>query len=114
MAGTKTLVNHCDRPIVVTLLTRMGDDPHTASIRRVCVTIPAMQTMPDVQYGDDQNPYLNGMILLITDGSMITEETMSILDRGGPGTLDNKMNASSVFDIGFDTATNSFTFTSHN
>ncbi len=113
MSGTKTLVNNCSGTILVTLLTRAGDNPQTPTVRRVCADIGVGQRA-DVTYGDNQNPYLNGIIVLTTDGSMYTKQSWTVIERGGPGTLDALLNTNSVVEISFNTATNSFTLTAHN
>jgi hypothetical protein len=112
-SGVKTLVNNCDQMILVTLLARAGDNPQTPTVRRVSVNIGAHQSAT-ATYGDDQNPFLNGIILLITDGTMYTEQALTVIQRGGPGTLDNKLNAFSVFEFGYDSNLNAFTFSQHN
>jgi hypothetical protein len=114
MAGTKTLVNNSSSPLKVTLLGREGDDPNTPSNRKVTVDIPAGQTRPDVRYGDDQNPYLNGLVIAMNNGSSSDEQTLHVLRRGNVGTLDNKLNANSVLDIDYDESTNAFSLTAHN
>src|SRR5690242_8497064 len=106
MSGVKTLINNCGGIILVTLLTRAGDNPQTPTVRRVCVNIGSGERNT-VTYGDDQNPFLNGMVVLTTDGSMYTEQSWTVVGRGGP--LDNMFNANSVIEIGYNMATQSFT-----
>ena len=113
MSGTKTLVNNCSGAILVTLLTRAGDNPHTPTVRGACADIGAGQST-NVTYGDDRNPFLNGIIVLTTNGSMYSEQSWTVIERGGPGTLDALLNTNSVVEIGFNTETNSFTLTAHN
>jgi hypothetical protein len=114
MAGTKTLVNRSSSPLTVTLLGREGNDPNTPSNRKVTVDIPAGQTRPDVRYGDDRNPYLNGLIITLNNGSSLDEQTLRVLRRGDVGTLDNKLNANSILDIDYDESTNAFSLTAQN
>lgn len=114
MSGTKTLVNHSSLSLKVTLLGRNGSDPHTPSDRKVTVDIPAGQTKYDVRYGDDQNPYLNGLIIALNNGSSSIEQTLRVLQRGDVGTLDNKLNANSILDINYNESTNAFSLTAHN
>jgi hypothetical protein len=112
-SGVKTLVNNCDQMILVTLLARAGDNPQTPTVRHVSVNIEPHQSAT-VTYGDDQNPFLNGIVLLMSDGTMYAEQSLVVIQRGGPGTLDNKLNANSVFEIGYDSNLNAFTFSQHN
>ncbi len=114
MSGTKTLVNHSSSSLKVTLLGRNGSDPNTPSNRQVTVDIPAGQTKYDVRYGDDQNPYLNGLIIALNNGSSSIEQTLRVLQRGDVGTLDNKLNANSILDINYNDSTNAFSLTAHN
>lgn len=51
MSGTKTLVNHCSSPLVVTLLGRNGADPSAPSDHKVTVNLLAGQTLQNVRYG---------------------------------------------------------------
>lgn len=114
MSGTKTLVNRSSSPLKVTLLGRKGDDPSTPSDRKVTVDIPAGQTQQNVRYGDDQNPYLNGLVIAISNGSSSDEQTLRVLKRGNVGTLDNKLNANSILDINYDESTNAISLSAHN
>jgi hypothetical protein len=114
MSGTKTLVNRSSSPLKVTLLGRNGADPSAPSDRKVTVDIPAGQTQPNVRYGDDQNPYLNGLIIALNNGSSSDEQTLRVLRRGDAGTLDNKLNANGILDINYDTSTNAISLTAHN
>src|SRR5579859_2358365 len=106
MSGVKTLVNNCGWMILVTLLTRAGDNPQAPTVRRVSANIGSGERSA-VTYGDDQNPYLNGMVVLTTDGSMYAEQSWTVVGRGGP--VDNLFNGNSVVEIGYNTATQSFT-----
>jgi hypothetical protein len=114
MSGTKTLVNHSSSLLTVTLLGHSGSDPSTPCDRKVTVDIPAGQTKYEVRYGDDQNPYLNGLVITVNNGSSNVEQTLRVLKRGDVGTLDNKLNANSVLDINYDGSTNAFSLTAHN
>jgi hypothetical protein len=114
MSGTKTLANKSSSPLKVTLLGRNGEDPNAPSDRKVTVDIPAGQTLHDVRYGDDHNPYLNGLVIALNNGSSTDEQTLHILKRGGPGTLDNKLNANGILDINYNEPTNAFSLTAHN
>jgi hypothetical protein len=114
MSGTKTLVNKSSSPLKVTLFGRNGEDPSAPSDRKVTVDLPAGQTLQDVRYGDDQNPYLNGLVIALNTSSSTDEQTLRVLKRGGAGTLDNKLNANSILDINYSEPTNAFSLTAHN
>lgn len=114
MSGTKTLVNHSSSPLKVTLLGRNGSDPSAPSDRKVTVDIAAGQTKQDVRYGDDQNPYLNGIIIALNNGFSTEEQTLRVLKRGDAGTLDNKLNANSILDVNYNEPTNALSLSAHN
>ncbi len=114
MSGTKTLANRSSSSLTVTLFGRNGSDPSTPSDRKVTVNIAAGQTLYDVRYGDDQNPYLNGLAITLNNGSSNVEQTLRVLRRGDVGTLDNKLNANSILDINYSESTNAFSLTAHN
>ena len=99
MSGTKTLVNASQRfAIQVTLVGRKGSDPNSGDLPPVTVKIaPGQQTT--VQYGNDQNPFLNAVAVQAGDGDSQGQENLRVTQRGGPGTLDNRLNAFSIFKI---------------
>lgn len=98
MSGTKTLVNASPNAIEVTLIGRRGSDPNGGDLPPVTVKIAA-GGRADVRYGDDQNPYLNAVSVSTGDGDAKGAEDLRVIQRGGPGTLDNRLNAYSVFKI---------------
>jgi len=98
MSGTKTLVNASPSTIQVTLVGRKGSDPNGGDLPPVTVKIPA-GGQARVQYGNDQNPYLNAVAVQVADGDSRGDENLRVTQRGGPGTLDNRLNAFSVFKI---------------
>ncbi len=114
MSGVKTLVNQCDSDITITLFGREGSDPMTPSDRRTTVTVPAHGTDTDVRYGDDQNPYLNGLEITWDDPDQVVIETLIVIKRGDDGTLDNKLNAYDTLIISFNSSLSQFTLTSEN
>jgi len=98
MSGTKTLINASPGTIEVTLVGRRGSDPSSGDLPPVTVKIAAGQRTT-VQYGNDQNPYLNAVAVQVADADSNGQENLRVTQRGGPGTLDNKLNAYSVFKI---------------
>ncbi|HEX2202240.1 MAG TPA: hypothetical protein VHG91_03025 [Longimicrobium sp.] len=114
MSGTKTLVNGSRNPIEVTLIGRKGSDPNGGDLPPVTVSIPAGGTVPNVQYGNDQNPYLNAVSVTTGDSDSKSAENLRVVQRGGPGTLDNRLNAFSVFKIVADPDQAAFSLESSN
>ena len=114
MSGTKTLINRSSSALQITLLGRNGSDPQTPSDRQVTVNIAAGQTLPQVSYGDDSNPYLNGLILTRDNTSSKDTETLRVLQRGDAGTLDYKLNTNGILEFNYDLSTNAFSVTAHN
>ncbi len=114
MSGTKTLINRSTVALQVTLLGRNGSDPQAPSDRQVTVNIAAGQMLPQVSYGDDANPYLNGLILTRDNTSSQDIETLRVVQRGDVGTLDNKLNANGTFEFTYDPSTNAFSVIAHN
>lgn len=113
MSGTKTLVNASRNAIEVTLVGRKGSDPLAGDLPPVTVKIAAGQTAR-VQYGDDQNPYLNAVSVTTGDSDSKGAENLRVTARGGAGTLDNRLNAYSVFKIVADPDQAQFSLTSSN
>lgn len=113
MSGTKTLINASPNAIEVTLVGRRGSDP-SSDLPAVTVQIPAGGTAYDVRYGDDQNPYLNALSITTADGDAKAINNLRATQTGGPGTLDNRLNAFSVFKIVADPDQAAFSLTSGN
>ena len=113
MSGTKTIVNNSSQTLLVTLVARASDNPQNPTVREVCANIGPGERKT-LTYGDDSNPYLNGLTLLVTDGSSYIEQSWLVIQRGGPGTIDSMLNANSVVEIDFNTASKSFSVTVHN
>lgn len=114
MAGVKTLINNSPNTIEVTLIGRKGSDPQAGDLPPVTVQIPAGGTVPNVRYGDDQNPYLNAVSVTTGDTDAKGAENLRVVQRGGPGTLDNRLNAFSVFKIVADPDQAAFSLTPSN
>ena len=113
MSGTKTLINGSRNAIEVTLIGRKGSDPNGGDLPPVTVKIDAGGTQR-VQYGDDQNPYLNAVSVTTGDSDSKGAENLRVVQRGGPGTLDNRLNAYSVFRIVADPDQAAFSLESSN
>jgi hypothetical protein len=114
MSGTKTLVNGSPAAIEVTLIGRKGSDPKGGDLPPVKVKIAPGQTARDVRYGDDQNPYLNAVRVTVADPDATGDDTLRVTARGGSGTLDNRLNAFSVFKIVSDPDKGTFNLSSSN
>lgn len=114
MSGTKTLINGSRNAIEVTLIGRKGSDPNGGDLPPVTVKIPAGGTAANVKYGDDQNPYLNAVSVTTGDSDSKSAENLRVVQRGGAGTLDNRLNAYSVFRIVADPDQAAFSLTSSN
>lgn len=114
MAGVKTLINRSSAPLRVTLIGREGENPGLSLYFQASVYIQPGQTLHEVRYGDDRNPYLGGMSIEHANQSSMIGQTMAIFQRGDVGTLDHKMNSNSVFEINYDDNTSCFSFIAHN
>lgn len=113
MSGTKTLINGSRNAIEVTLVGRKGSDPLAGDLPPVTVKIDPGATA-NVRYGDDQNPFLNAVSVTTGDSDSKGAENLRVVQRGGSGTLDNRLNAFSVFKIVADPDQAAFSLTSSN
>ena len=113
MSGTKTLVNSSRGPIEVTLIGRRGSDPSGGDLPPVTVRLDPGQSRA-VQYGNDQNPYLNAVTMQAADADANGQGQLRVTQRGGAGTLDNRLNAYSVFKIVADPDQAQFSLASSN
>jgi hypothetical protein len=114
MSGTKTLVNASRGPIEVTLIGRKGSDPSGGDLPPVTVKLQPGQTLPNVKYGSDQNPFLNAVQVHAMDPDSNGSDQVRVTKRGGSGTLDNRLNAFSVFKIVADPDQAQFSLSSSN
>lgn len=112
-SGVKEIVNTSNETIEVTLLAREGSDPQNPCNRQVSATLAAHQKQ-ELRYGDDQNPYLNGIIMAHKDGHAEEQETLRVLRRGDAGSLDNKLNAYNTLEIALHPDTESFSLHARN
>lgn len=113
MAGVKTVINRSSVPLRVTLLGRSGDNPNISSEHQGTAYIGASQ-QTSITYGNDSNPYLNGVVLQFSDASSAIEQSLEVFQRGGAGTLDGKFNTNSIFEITYNVDSNSFSLSAHN
>jgi hypothetical protein len=113
MSGTKTIVNSSRGVIEVTLIGRRGSDPSGGDLPPVTVKLHPGQKQT-VQYGNDQNPYLNAVAMQAADPDANGQSQLRVTQRGGAGTLDNRLNAYSVFKIVADPDQAQFSLSSSN
>src|SRR6185312_14200083 len=106
MGGVKTLINRSSEPLRVTLIGREGENPGVSLYFQASVYIQPGQTLHEVRYGDDRNPYLGGMSIELANQASMIGQTLIIFQRCDVGTLDHKMNGNSVFEISYDANTN--------
>jgi hypothetical protein len=111
--GGKIVVNKSSSTLQVTLERRQGEDPLTPSNYGVTVSLAPNQTQ-NIQYGNEQNPYLNAMRIQLEKPGALYDKNMRIVQRGGKGTLDNEMNTNGVFELDYQPETNAFLFNAHN
>lgn len=98
MNGTKLFVNSTDIDLQVTLLLRKGQDP-TQSAGFKEFELPPAQSL-SVQYGDDTNPFLNGISLMgifSGEGQGLQE---FVVDRSSD--LDNRLNGNNRVEFQFE------------
>jgi hypothetical protein len=86
-SGVKTIVNKSGQELTVTLLPRIGSEPsHSGS--------PVSQQVGSkpvtIKYGDDQNPYLNGMTLSWEDSGAVSDQSQTVTERSSA--WDNTLN----------------------
>jgi hypothetical protein len=113
MAGVKTVINRSSVPVRVTLLGRSGDNPNISTEHQGTAHIGAGQ-QTSITYGNDSNPYLNGVVLQFSDASSTIEQSLEVFQRGGSGTLDGKLNTNSILEITYNVDSNSFSLSAHN
>lgn len=113
MSGSKTIKNNSKVAISIILRGRNGSDPSGGSLPPVSATI-APEKSVTLQYGNDQNPYLNELnVEGISNGSDIRQSYVTT-DRGGPGTLDNLLNTNSTLTIAYSAGNYSFALSAQN
>ncbi len=107
MAGTKTITNTSNVAISVVLRGRIGADPSSGSLPPVSAQVAA-NSSATLQYGDDNNPFLNSLQVEENSNGSDISATFSCLQRGGPGTLDNMLNTNSTIMVSYNAATFGF------
>ncbi len=113
MSGSKTLKNNSAVALSVVLHGRKGADPGGGSLPPVSGQIPPNGQIT-LQYGNDQNPYLNSMDVEEASNGSDVRQTFAATSRGGPGTLDALFNTNSTLVIGFTPPSYSFGLSAHN
>lgn len=88
----KNLVNQSNAPLNIELLTRQGPDPSQYG-----ATVPA--SLPpgarlQVQYGDAQSPYLNGVVITSSVGGSFANGSQTVTMPGSP--WDNILNTNNT------------------
>lgn len=95
--GQKRLVNQTGSPLQVTLRVRKSADPRE-NLGAKSVSMNAGDDIR-VTYGDDANPFLNGIELVaFRDGAVLARQDVVIL-RGSP--LDNELNTRDTISLLF-------------
>lgn len=92
----KTIANSTGAPLKVVLGLRIGSDPADKG-DNVDVDLAPGETKT-VQYGDDKNPYLNGLRYEYTANGCAVAATQSVTERGSA--WDNVLNMNSTLTIG--------------
>lgn len=113
MSGSKTIKNNSNVVVSVILRGRNGSDPSGGSLPPVSATI-APEKSVTLQYGNDQNPYLNELDVEENSGGSDIRQSYVTTSRGGPGTLDNLFNTSSTLTIAFNSGNYSFALSGQN
>ena len=83
MSGTKTIKNNSNVTISVVLRGRKGSDPSGGSLPPVSASI-APEKSATLQYGNDQNPYLNELQVEENSNGSDIRQTYTTTSRGGP------------------------------
>ncbi|MTH53577.1 hypothetical protein GKZ89_09195 [Bacillus mangrovi] len=92
MAGVKTLINTTSATLQITLFGRAGSNPVNQGAA-TNVTLLPNQTLT-VQYGDDANPFLNGISVFAIADNDLYSKVQFVLATGSE--LDNVLNTNNV------------------
>jgi len=111
MAGSKTIFNNSSVAISVTVTQRLGEPGNDGA--SVSGNIDP-QTSVTLQYGDNDNPYMNALAVTESFNGPYNSATFVTSARGGPGTLDNLFNTNSTIVVAYNTANYGFSITAHN
>jgi hypothetical protein len=77
---------------------RRGSNPSDDGARVSASIIP--YTSETLQYGDDENPYMNALSFSAAEQDMKADVSLRAIERGGPGTLDALFNTNSIVTVG--------------
>jgi hypothetical protein len=96
MSGIKNIVNKTSSLLVGSITPRIGSNPQQSG-PPVMFEIPAGQSQT-VTYGNDQNPFMNGMTASSkTDGTSLLEGNWQVISRGG--FVDDLFNTNSTITV---------------
>lgn len=91
----KNIKNETNAYVGISLITRLGSDPaHTGET--VTLGLEPGQSQR-VEYGNDQNPFLNGIGLTQKTGGSVLTNAATVVDRGT--TIDNILNTNDTITI---------------
>lgn len=113
MSGSKTIQNSSNVQISVILWGRNGADPSGGNLPPVTATIAPGKSV-SLQYGNDQNPYLNQLSAEENSNGSDIRQLFTCLTRGGPGTLDALFNTNSTLVLGYNGSSFGFALSGHN
>ncbi len=105
MSGVETIVNNSAIPLAVILTGRVGTPGQNG--HPVSGAIPPHGSVT-LQYGNDQNPFLNALSVTENSGGAQISQTFTATATGGPGTLDNLFNANSTVTLSYTPGSYSF------
>jgi|GEM_PF-1514144 hypothetical protein len=113
MSGSKTIKNNSATAIAVVLRGRRGSDPSGGNLPPVSGVVGPEQSIK-LQYGNDQNPYLNSLEVEVSSDGGDIRQTFVTTSRGGQGTLDNLFNTNNTLVVAFDASNCGFELSSRN
>jgi len=97
MAGRKLFVNNSGQDLQVTLFIRMSENPANNAGTKPFHLGRSQSTWVD--YGDDQNIYLNGISIVSVYQGQIQARQEFVITRGSD--LDNQFNMNNCVSFGF-------------
>lgn len=112
MSGSKTIHNSTPFTLNVTIIGRKGSEPSQDG-NYVSASI-APNASYTLQYGNDQNPYMNVLRFSISGQGMTDDVSLRATERGGAGTLDAFYNTHSTITVGYIASTFSFPLSASN
>ncbi|AIO69520.1 hypothetical protein [Burkholderia oklahomensis] len=88
----KNLVNQSGLPLSIELVTRQGSDPsQSGATIAVSLAVNGKQT---VEYGNNQNPYLNALVISSSANGAFANGSQIVTTRGS--TWDNVLNTNNT------------------